>query len=555
MGNVPFWTNVVVSLLYLSGITNGQHYYHENPSHGFKTFTPQVNIKNFFGTKYFHKFSDNNGPSPSSFNSFEQPMPVPLPPPPQSNMPPPPPMGSPLGPPSLPPMPPQLSSPLPPLPPPPPPPPPSYPRGMYPYEYHSSRMPLQQQPPLPPSPMSREYPGHHEGMYNEPMPPNHCPSCAECEGNEEDYYGENDDHCDGGCPCAGPYGRYNNYSNGESNRPCNCEGGCPCDCEGGCPCECDGGCPCDCERGCPCACEGGCPCDGGCPCACNGGCPCACGDHDYMDKGYQDKQNYQDGGHCPYCRGEGCPECRGDRGYGYHEPPPPPQPPIRNSPAFHRYSPMNQMNPDEMDYSQNPNLQPHTEIYPLPPSYNPMIPPQPLPPSRQLPNQDYMPMPPGDTGGYTEIQELPPVMLPPKVSMDMPPPHYSPPLRGVPPPPPPPMPPRMSMPETFHPTPLPERERKKGRVTYLREEKSLEKQTFQKGKLNLNYKASEEAKKMYRALQILNPSPELSGEYKCTVSTFEKEESQSKKMIIFVTSSLLSLSKCAPSFKTYKMAQ
>ncbi|KAK6631995.1 hypothetical protein RUM44_007025 [Polyplax serrata] len=54
-----------------------------------------------------------------------------------------------------------------------------------------------------------------------------------------------------------------------------------------------------------------------------------------------------------------------------------------------------------------------------------------------------------------------------------------------------------------------------------------------KGKLNLKYKASDEAKKMYRALQILNPSPELSGEYKCTVSTFEKEESQSKKMVIF----------------------
>lgn len=53
------------------------------------------------------------------------------------------------------------------------------------------------------------------------------------------------------------------------------------------------------------------------------------------------------------------------------------------------------------------------------------------------------------------------------------------------------------------------------------------------GKLNLNYKASDEAQKMYRALQILNPSPELSGEYKCTVSTFQKEESQSKKMVIF----------------------
>ncbi|KAL0273846.1 UNVERIFIED_CONTAM: hypothetical protein PYX00_006425 [Menopon gallinae] len=39
--------------------------------------------------------------------------------------------------------------------------------------------------------------------------------------------------------------------------------------------------------------------------------------------------------------------------------------------------------------------------------------------------------------------------------------------------------------------------------------------------------------KMHRALQILNPSPELSGEYTCTVSTYEQEASQSKKMVIY----------------------
>ena len=53
------------------------------------------------------------------------------------------------------------------------------------------------------------------------------------------------------------------------------------------------------------------------------------------------------------------------------------------------------------------------------------------------------------------------------------------------------------------------------------------------GKLNLQYRASDEKDKMYRALQILNPSPELSGEYRCFVATFEHEASLSKKMVVF----------------------
>ncbi|KDR13359.1 hypothetical protein L798_12620 [Zootermopsis nevadensis] len=39
---------------------------------------------------------------------------------------------------------------------------------------------------------------------------------------------------------------------------------------------------------------------------------------------------------------------------------------------------------------------------------------------------------------------------------------------------------------------------------------------------------------MYRALQIINPTTELSGEYKCTVSTFNDERSQTRKMIVYV---------------------
>lgn len=53
------------------------------------------------------------------------------------------------------------------------------------------------------------------------------------------------------------------------------------------------------------------------------------------------------------------------------------------------------------------------------------------------------------------------------------------------------------------------------------------------GKLNLEHRISEDSAKMYRALQIINPTTELSGEYKCTVSTFKDERSQTRKMIIY----------------------
>ncbi|KAK7873981.1 hypothetical protein R5R35_013394 [Gryllus longicercus] len=55
-----------------------------------------------------------------------------------------------------------------------------------------------------------------------------------------------------------------------------------------------------------------------------------------------------------------------------------------------------------------------------------------------------------------------------------------------------------------------------------------------KGRLNLDYRASDDKFKMHRALQITNPSPELSGDYKCTVSTFFNETSQSKRLIVYV---------------------
>jgi hypothetical protein len=53
------------------------------------------------------------------------------------------------------------------------------------------------------------------------------------------------------------------------------------------------------------------------------------------------------------------------------------------------------------------------------------------------------------------------------------------------------------------------------------------------GKLNLEHRTSEDNATVYRALEIINPTTELSGEYKCTVSTFKDERSQTKKMIIY----------------------
>ncbi|KAJ9582121.1 hypothetical protein L9F63_003535, partial [Diploptera punctata] len=55
-----------------------------------------------------------------------------------------------------------------------------------------------------------------------------------------------------------------------------------------------------------------------------------------------------------------------------------------------------------------------------------------------------------------------------------------------------------------------------------------------KGKLDLNYRASEHAATMHRALYIPNPTTELSGEYKCLVSTFSDEDFMTKKMVVFV---------------------
>ncbi|PSN39102.1 hypothetical protein C0J52_24993 [Blattella germanica] len=55
-----------------------------------------------------------------------------------------------------------------------------------------------------------------------------------------------------------------------------------------------------------------------------------------------------------------------------------------------------------------------------------------------------------------------------------------------------------------------------------------------KGKINTEFRFSEDNATMYRAIQILNPTTNLTGEYKCTVFNFEVEKSQTRKMIIYV---------------------
>uniref|UniRef100_A0A1B6KBL5 Ig-like domain-containing protein n=1 Tax=Graphocephala atropunctata TaxID=36148 RepID=A0A1B6KBL5_9HEMI len=67
-----------------------------------------------------------------------------------------------------------------------------------------------------------------------------------------------------------------------------------------------------------------------------------------------------------------------------------------------------------------------------------------------------------------------------------------------------------------------------------------------KGKINLNYRATNEEFTMYRAIEIITPTMDLSGEYKCLVSTFDQEVSKSKKMIVYVPEKSLEVTQEKP---------
>ncbi|XP_022917622.1 uncharacterized protein [Onthophagus taurus] len=54
-----------------------------------------------------------------------------------------------------------------------------------------------------------------------------------------------------------------------------------------------------------------------------------------------------------------------------------------------------------------------------------------------------------------------------------------------------------------------------------------------KGRLNLEYSASKDINSVHRALHIMKPGLDLSGEYTCSVSTFNGEDVKSKKMLVY----------------------
>ncbi|XP_065344438.1 selection and upkeep of intraepithelial T-cells protein 2-like isoform X2 [Cloeon dipterum] len=62
-----------------------------------------------------------------------------------------------------------------------------------------------------------------------------------------------------------------------------------------------------------------------------------------------------------------------------------------------------------------------------------------------------------------------------------------------------------------------------------------------KGKLDLTWTVSDHEAKKHRALHIIRPTTELSGEYTCTVSTFNEERSMRKSLVVFVPEKSITL--------------
>ncbi|XP_054259247.1 uncharacterized protein LOC128983990 [Macrosteles quadrilineatus] len=75
-----------------------------------------------------------------------------------------------------------------------------------------------------------------------------------------------------------------------------------------------------------------------------------------------------------------------------------------------------------------------------------------------------------------------------------------------------------------------------------------------KGRLDLRYRASDHNATMHRALYITNPTPKLSGEYKCAVSTFWDEDFMIKKMIVYVPEKDLTLMSSRADYETVNVS-
>ncbi|XP_042205572.1 uncharacterized protein LOC121854839 [Homarus americanus] len=68
-----------------------------------------------------------------------------------------------------------------------------------------------------------------------------------------------------------------------------------------------------------------------------------------------------------------------------------------------------------------------------------------------------------------------------------------------------------------------------------------------KGRLNLEYEVSDEEFTKHRALAIVNPTTELTGEYTCWISSFESEDFRRKSLIVYAPASDMSMTYSKPS--------
>lgn len=63
-----------------------------------------------------------------------------------------------------------------------------------------------------------------------------------------------------------------------------------------------------------------------------------------------------------------------------------------------------------------------------------------------------------------------------------------------------------------------------------------------KGRVNLDFPASKDKYSQHRALEILHPTTELTGDFTCRVSSFHDEEYASKRMIVYAPATSMNVS-------------
>ncbi|KAL7647366.1 UNVERIFIED_CONTAM: hypothetical protein RMT77_000962 [Armadillidium vulgare] len=71
-----------------------------------------------------------------------------------------------------------------------------------------------------------------------------------------------------------------------------------------------------------------------------------------------------------------------------------------------------------------------------------------------------------------------------------------------------------------------------------------------KGRLDLSHTVSPNSWAQHRALAILNPTTELSGEYSCSVSSFKAEDIKRKNLVVYVPAAQAELTYRKPSISS-----